>query len=71
MDRHLKKLQDYQRFSGRKARINTSTPVEGKKFFSGTLKGLEEDAVLIEEDNGRIIPIPFARIYKSRLEIDF
>ncbi len=71
MDRPLKKLEDYRRFSGRKARINTSTPVEGKKFFSGRLKGLEEDAVLIEEDNGRLVPIPFARITKSRLEVEF
>ena len=45
MDRALKKLADYVRFTGRAAKIWTEEPVDDMKFFEGRLAGVVDDGV--------------------------
>ena len=45
MDRALKKLADYVRFTGRAAKVWTEEPVEEMKFFEGRLAGVVDDRV--------------------------
>jgi ribosome maturation factor RimP len=45
MDRALKKLEDYVRFTGRAAKVWTEEPVDDMKFFEGRLAGVVDDRV--------------------------
>jgi len=73
MDRALKKPEDYERFSGRLAKIWTDQPVEDAKYFEGRLQGLENDNVRLElkGKDVRVIQIPLPAIRKANLMVEF
>jgi ribosome maturation factor RimP len=70
LDRKLLKPADYERFSGRLARITLTEPVEQQKFFEGRLAGFAEGFVKLEV-NGRVLELPFADIRKAHLVVEF
>lgn len=69
LERPLKKKSDYVRFRGKKVVITTFGPVDGKKEFHGTLGGLENEEVLVE-NNHRKWSIPLEKIASARLALD-
>lgn len=70
LERPLKTEREYTLFMGRRVNIKTYAPVEGRKAFEGTLRGLREGVVEIEENDG-IVAIPLDRIAKARLAVEF
>ena len=52
IDRPLTRLKDFATFEGYDAKLETSTPIDGRKRFSGTLAGVEGEDVLINIDVG-------------------
>lgn len=66
IDRPLVKLQDYDRFKGREAKIETLLPIDGRKRFKGLLKGVQGNQVLIDFE-GNEIAIDFSAISKAKL----
>jgi len=66
LDRPLRKQADYARFAGRQAKLELLLPRAGRRRYTGTLKGLDADEVLIEVD-GEIQRLPLAEIAKARL----
>ena len=66
IDRPLVKLQDYDRFKGREAKIETLLPIDGRKRFKGLLKGVQNNQVLIDFE-GNEIAIDFSAISKAKL----
>jgi ribosome maturation factor RimP len=73
MDRALKTAADFQRFSGRLAKISTIEPIGEAKFFEGRLKGFAEGKVRMElkGKEARIVEIPLETIRKANLAIEF
>ncbi len=71
LDRPLRSAADYRRFAGRLAKIVVSEAVDGQKHFEGRLKGLEQDAVVIETTPGKRQLIPLTLITRARLEVEF
>lgn len=73
MDRALKTPADFQRFTGRLAKISTADPVAESKFFEGRLKGFAEGKVRMElkGKQARIVEIPLETIRKANLAIEF
>lgn len=69
IDRPLLSLQDYERFKGRDAKIETTSLIEERKRFKGVLKGVDEkeNIHLLFED--REILIPFSVIARAKLLI--
>ena len=61
LDRPLKKPADFERLAGQKIKLKT---------FAGTLLGLEEDQVRVEQNDkrGGLVVIPLAEIEKANLE---
>ena len=61
-------------FAGQRARVKTFGPVEGptgpRKSWSGTLRGFESGAVVIEVE-GQIHRVPHEKIAKAHLEYEF
>ena len=70
LDRPLRKLTDYVRFAGRRAKLELLLPRAGRRRYTGTLKGLEAEDVLIEVD-GEMQKLPLAEIAKARLVPEF
>ena len=71
LDRPLRQLADYRRFAGRLAKIVVSEAVDGQRYFSGRLAGLENDAVVLVTGTGTPHRIPFGVITRARLEVEF
>lgn len=69
LTRALKKPDDYRRYAGRLVRITTRAPWQGRQVHRGILKGLEDDAVCLQEEEAAI-RIPLAEIAKARLDLD-
>ncbi len=69
MDRKLAKASEYQRFTGRLARISLAEPVENSRFYEGRLAGCSEGMVRLDV-NGRIVALPLAGIRKAQLVVE-
>lgn len=66
LDRLLKKAADFARFAGQDVQLTLREPIEGARRLKGTLRGLEDDVVLVETAKGKL-SIPFAGIERARL----
>jgi ribosome maturation factor RimP len=69
LDRKLTKAAEFERFSGRLARISTSELFENVTFFEGRLAGVADGRVRIDV-RGRIIEIPLTGIRKANLVVE-
>ena len=67
LDRKLKKDKDFVWAVGKKVKVTTYAPLDGKNTFRGTLLGLGEDTVVIDE-NGTSTEIPKETIASARLD---
>jgi len=70
LDRLFYKIDDYQRFVGRKVRTMLHRAVDGEKLIIGKLATADaERAVIIDEEREREYNVRFADIRWTRLEI--
>ena len=68
VDRPLTELQHFARWEGFDAKLELDRMVEGRKRFSGTLAGVEDDNVLIDlKGEEATAEIPFAWIADAKL----
>jgi len=66
IDRPLVQLNDYRRFAGFEARVETSRPVNGRKRFRGRVLGASDDQVRLAVDDGEVALL-FADIQRGKL----
>ncbi len=66
VDRPLVRPEDYVRFAGEEAKLETDLPIDGRRRFTGTVRGLEGDTVLLEI-GGQVLQIPYRTIRKAKL----
>lgn len=66
-NRPLSKKGDFDRFKGRRIKLKTIHPLDGRRNFSGTLMGISDDDVMLSIDD-RVVIIPFASILKANLK---
>lgn len=71
LDRPLRRLDDYRRFTGRLAKIVMREKVDGQGFFRGTIAGVEGQDVLINGDDRRTHRVPLDVISRANLEVEF
>ena len=70
IDRPLVRPDDFVRFAGLEARVETAEPIDGRRRFKGRLLGVEEadGTVRIETaDGGGVAAIPLAAIKRAKL----
>ncbi len=70
MDRPLRKLEDFARFTGEIATVKTAMPQDGQRNFKGRLSGIENDELVLECDD-KVVRLPVAAIDKARLVPQF
>ena len=54
IDRPLRTKEHFARFAGEQVVVKTSSPIDGRSSFTGTLEGMEGDDVIVEVDGSRI-----------------
>lgn len=68
IDRPLTRIKDFERWAGFDARVDMAVPVEGRKRFSGRLKGVADgERVQIEIEGGALTELPFDGISRAKL----
>jgi ribosome maturation factor RimP len=70
LDRPLFTPEQFARFVGQAVKINVNLPLEGRRRFHGTIKEIEGDRIVIEQD-GAAMTIVHANIAKARLAPDY
>jgi ribosome maturation factor RimP len=72
LDRPLEDRRDFEQAVGRLARVKTRPSWDGPRLLIGRLKGVEPEAVRIEEgEDGREWSVPWDAIAQARLEIEW
>jgi ribosome maturation factor RimP len=66
VERPLSKPDHFRRFVGRRARVRTREPRDGRRSFTGQLVGASDRDVTIAADAG-VIAIPYDDIHRSNL----
>lgn len=69
VERELKSIRDYVRFTGQKAKLRLKTAIKGQKVLTGTI-GTDGDTILVDE-SGRKTEVPFVQIEQARLVFEF
>jgi len=69
IERPLKKLSEFGRFTGRLAAVSTFAPVGGKKKIRGKIMEVRGQDVVFYVDGEELV-IPFKQISSARLEIE-
>ena len=70
LDRPLRRERDFARFAGQSARVKLADGVEGRRNFSGTIRGAKDGVVEIECD-GRSYQLPIEQVAKANLVPDW
>lgn len=68
INRVLRREKDFNLFAGSPARIRTLRKLEGRRNFTGILKGTEKSRVILESD-GKRIEIDLEDVEKARLDL--
>ena len=73
LDRPLRKSTDFERFSGKLAKITTSEPIGEQSFFEGRLAGIGDGKVrlALEGKNARVVEVPIEAIRKANLVVEW
>ena len=66
LDRPLFTAEHFERFQGHNARLKLAVPLDGQRKFKGTLRGVENDQVILEVENEEI-SLPLSAIDKANL----
>lgn len=66
IDRPLMRLEDFERFAGFEAKLETAAPIEGRRRFKGTLAGVDGSAVKLATEHGEVT-LDFGALADARL----
>jgi len=69
-DRPLRRLKDFQRFTGSLVKLKMAMPLDGQRNFKGRLLEANEEVLVIETDTEEI-SLPMSSIEKARIVPEF
>ena len=67
IDRPLTRLKDFRDWAGHEARITLLEARDGRKQFTGTLGGVDEEQIRVTDKQGGEHSLPFAEISAAKL----
>ncbi|MGI6449816.1 MAG: ribosome maturation factor RimP [Desulfitobacteriia bacterium] len=70
IERPLKKREDYEKYKGELISVYSTEPYQGYTCFTGNLKGLEDNKVVLEYE-GQQIAIPWELVERAHLTFEF
>ena len=70
LDRPLRRVKDFHRFTGSLVKIKTVVPMDGQRNFKGRLLKADDDVLVIETDTEEI-SMPMSAVDKARIVPEF
>ena len=70
IDRPLTRLADFDRFAGFEAKLEMLDGIDGRRRFSGRLRGVEGDSIRLQIDGEDMVVLPFAGLAKAKLVLN-
>lgn len=67
IERPLTRVADFDRFAGAQVRVELNAPIDGRRRLRGVLRGLRDDAVVVDVAEGEAAA-PLAAVAKARIE---
>lgn len=71
LDRPLRHVDDFRRFTGSLAKVVVSEPVGGQSHFEGRIEGVDGDAMVMRLGKTKLVRIPMSLVARARLEVEF
>jgi ribosome maturation factor RimP len=71
LDRPLRGARDFERFTGRAAKIVLDEPMDGQSAFAGRIRGVEDGMVVFEAEGRKWHRIALTNIKRARLDVEF
>lgn len=72
IDRPLRTAEHFSRFAGESVVVKTTSPYEGKSSFTGVLRGMEGEDVVIDDDEGTVsVPLEIIKRAHVKGVVDF
>jgi ribosome maturation factor RimP len=71
LDRALREARDFERFTGRAAKVVVDEPVDGQTAFAGRIRGIEDGLLVFEAQGRKLHRIALANIKRARLDVEF
>jgi hypothetical protein len=70
LDRPLRREHDFRRFAGQQVKIRCTEPSDGRRNFSGVLRGAQNGQVEVDCE-GRVYQLPITAIARANLVPDW
>jgi ribosome maturation factor RimP len=70
LERPLRGAPDYERFTGRMAKIVVREAVDRQMHFEGRLLGVEDGVVVLEAGRRKVVRLPLDNIARGRLAVE-
>ena len=67
LDRPLFSLDHFRRFVGSRVKLKLEVPVEGRRNWSGRIRQVEDEVLILEDEQGEEYRLPFADVEQARL----
>jgi ribosome maturation factor RimP len=67
IDRPLMRLEDFERFKGHEAKLETTGSADGRRRFKGVVDGVDGDEILLTTPEGERLRFKFASLSEARL----
>ncbi len=68
LDRPLRDLEDFRRFTGRPVRVVTKEKVENQNFIVGWLRGVDGEEIILQTKK-KTLRIPYNIVKRANLEV--
>ena len=67
IDRPLTRVKDWVRFAGHQARVEMLMPHDGRRRFTGTILGADQNHATLRLDGGEDVTLPLSDIRRAKL----
>lgn len=71
LNRLLKKSSDYERFQGSKVDVKLFSPVDGRRKFIAKLKSYNNNSIIFESEDEKIVEIAIENLASCRLVVEW
>lgn len=71
IERKLKTLRDFERFTGKKAKVLLREPVEARRNWEGVLRGAVNGTIVLEAGPGHRIEFALEQVERANLKFDW
>ncbi len=70
LERELYDLGDFQRFSGKLAKLKTRSEINGARTHVGWIDSVKGQNIALRDRKGIVVEVPFDQIEKANLKVD-